>query len=149
MEVVIQFTGQYDEHGYCSNFYPATFYYKNWFCSTSEHAYQAEKTLVPIQQATILEAPSPGKAKRLGSYVTLRADWEQVKEQVMLDICLQKFLQNPDLADRLVATGSATLVEHTPWKDPYWGDNGDGTGKNRLGFILEAVRSALAGQRKI
>jgi len=149
MTGVIKFSGSYSDYGFLSNFYPAPFIYKNWFCHTSEHAYQAEKTLVPAQQSMILVASSPGKAKKFGRKVTLRPDWEQVKEQVMLDICLQKFLQNPDIADMLVATGDAILVEHTPWGDYYWGDGGDGTGKNRLGFILQAVRSALSGQREV
>lgn len=39
----------------------------------------------------------------------------------------------------LLSTGNAILVEHTE-KDNYWGDGGDGSGKNRLGKILMKVR---------
>ncbi len=42
----------------------------------------------------------------------------------------------------LVGTGDAILVEHTA-KDDYWGDGGDGRGKNRLGKILMQVRDEL------
>ena len=43
----------------------------------------------------------------------------------------------------LLATGDAKLVEHTE-NDDYWGDGGDGRGKNMLGRILMDVRGALA-----
>jgi predicted NAD-dependent protein-ADP-ribosyltransferase YbiA (DUF1768 family) len=36
-------------------------------------------------------------------------------------------------------------VEHTK-NDAYWGDGGDGIGKNRLGQILMAVREELRGE---
>jgi predicted NAD-dependent protein-ADP-ribosyltransferase YbiA (DUF1768 family) len=42
----------------------------------------------------------------------------------------------------LVRTAERTLVEHTAL-DSYWGDGGDGTGKNRLGVLLMQVRSGL------
>lgn len=43
-----------------------------------------------------------------------------------------KFSQNTDLKNKLIATGSKKIVEHTK-RDSYWGDGGDGSGKNRLG----------------
>ncbi len=36
----------------------------------------------------------------------------------------------------------AELVEHTA-NDAYWGDGGDGNGKNRLGSLLMKVREEL------
>ena len=39
-------------------------------------------------------------------------------------------------------TGGSTIVEHTT-HDAYWGDGGDGTGKNMLGVILMEVRREL------
>ena len=42
-----------------------------------------------------------------------------------------KFAQNPALLAVLLSTGTAVLVEHTP-RDSYWGDGGDGSGKNML-----------------
>jgi len=46
------------------------------------------------------------------------------------------------LRETLLATGDSTIVEHTK-NDAYWGDGGDGTGKNRLGEILMLVRELL------
>jgi hypothetical protein len=41
-----------------------------------------------------------------------------------------------------LATGDAILIEHTD-RDCYWGDGGDGSGKNRLGYCLEYVRDLI------
>lgn len=40
------------------------------------------------------------------------------------------------------ATGDAELIEHTR-TDAYWGDGGDGRGKNRLGILLMDLRQRL------
>jgi len=144
---VIKFAGVRNAYSFLSNFYPALFLYDGEKWTSSEHAYQAAKTLIPAQRKEVQDAPTPGKAKRLGRTVTLRSDWNQVRAQVMLDICMAKFGQNPELGKLLVATGDAILVEHTPWKDYYWGDGGDGTGQNKLGMVLMAVRSFLYANR--
>jgi len=56
---------------------------------------------------------------------------------------LHKFTQHQELKKRLLATGTARLVEHTE-NDSYWGDGGDGSGKNMLGKILMDVRQRLS-----
>ena len=53
-----------------------------------------------------------------------------------------KFSQYDDLRSILLGTEDATIVEHTK-NDDYWGDGGDGSGKNMLGQILMRVRSEL------
>jgi hypothetical protein len=45
-----------------------------------------------------------------------------------------------DLAIR--EAGAAKLVEQTD-RDSYWGDGGDGSGKNRLGHLLMRLREEL------
>jgi predicted NAD-dependent protein-ADP-ribosyltransferase YbiA (DUF1768 family) len=42
----------------------------------------------------------------------------------------------------LLETGNKTLVEHTT-RDKYWGDGGDGKGKNMLGKMLMIIRDEL------
>ncbi len=79
----------------------------------------------------------------------LRRDWDGMKEEVMYIAVRAKFTQHDDLKATLLGTGDAKLVEHTA-NDSYWGDGGDGTGKNRLGHILMRVRAELraeAGER--
>ena len=60
----------------------------------------------------------------------------------MLKALRCKFNDNPELKKKLLATGNKRLIEHTH-NDSYWGDGGDGRGKNKLGKLLERVRSEL------
>ena len=53
-----------------------------------------------------------------------------------------KFSQHQDLRKILLDTGDAEIVEHTS-NDSYWGDGGDGSGKNMLGRLLMEVRDEL------
>lgn len=57
-----------------------------------------------------------------------------------------KFEQHAELSTLLLATASAKLVEHTQ-NDAYWGDSGNGQGKNRLGYLLMALRGQLAAEK--
>ena len=75
----------------------------------------------------------------------LRPDWEQVKDDVMEKAVLQKFKAHADIRDILLATGDEALVENSP-VDYYWGCGKDGSGKNKLGQILMAVRETLRSQ---
>ena len=43
------------------------------------------------------------------------------------------------LGEISLGTGEAVIVEHTG-KDAYWGDGGNGGGRNRLGQLLKQVR---------
>lgn len=56
-----------------------------------------------------------------------------------------KFGQNQQLKKKLMETGNRELIEHTE-KDRYWGDGGDGSGKNRLGFLLMKLRDEFRNQ---
>ena len=72
----------------------------------------------------------------------LRKDWEQVKDEIMQQAVLQKFKTHADICEILLATGDELIVENSPI-DYYWGCGKDGSGKNRLGEILMAVREIL------
>ncbi len=69
----------------------------------------------------------------------MRKDWEQVKVQIMKEICKAKFDQNEDLKKQLLATGRQTLEEGNTWGDRIWGTV-DGVGQNYLGKILMEIR---------
>ncbi len=64
----------------------------------------------------------------------------------MYDACLAKFSQHSDLKQLLLDTGDAIIIEHTK-NDNYWGDGGDGTGRNQLGKTLMRVRDTLRQQK--
>jgi N-glycosidase YbiA len=137
-----------DEWGFLSNFAPARFRLKGSTWATSEHYFQAQKFAGTPHEAAIRAAKTPMIAARMGRERSrpLRRDWESVKDRVMRDALRAKFTQNTDLGDALLATGEATLVEHTS-NDSYWGDGGDGSGHNRLGILLMELRTALRSER--
>lgn len=111
--------------------------------TTVEHRFQAAKTTDPAERAWVLAAPTPAGAKRRGRKVTLRPDWQQVKDGVMLEQVRAKFA-DPELAAALRATGDEELQEGNTWNDTYWGVSlKTGRGRNRLGRILEQVRAEL------
>ena len=137
--MIDKFNGEYR---WLSNFYPAVILYKGDVFPTSEHAYQAMKTFHPEEYEQIRAASTPGKAKRLGSRVTLRPDWDNVKLGLMLEIVTAKFREHPELAEKLLATGDEELIEGNTWNDTFWGVC-DGKGKNYLGRILMLIREEL------
>lgn len=130
------------EWGFLSNFYPSHVIYEGVCYPTVEHAYQAAKTLDVNERLAIAEQATPGRAKRAGRKVTLRADWEQVKVPIMHALLLSKFEGFPDLARRLQATGDREIVEANDWGDVFWGVSG-GYGENMLGKLLMQVRTEL------
>lgn len=141
---VIWFYGTRDAYGAFSNFaqYPIRLRGKIW--PTTEHYFQAQKFAGTAYEGAILHAASPTIAARLGRSRKhpLRADWEDVKDDIMLVALRAKFTQHAELRDLLLGTGDARLVEHTT-NDHYWGDGGDGLGKNMLGVLLMRVRREL------
>lgn len=133
-------------YGAFSNFAARPILVGNVEWPTSEHYFQAQKFMPNWELVNrVRRAPSPRESKRLGSSrsLPLRADWEEVKESVMLTALRAKFTQHDDLRELLLSTGRSRLVEHT-WRDSYWGDGGDGTGLNRLGVLLMQVRDELS-----
>lgn len=131
-----------DEHRFLSSFFPAPITYKSEVWPTAEHAYQAEKFNDPVVRKAIREAATPGKAKRMGKAIPMRADWDEVKVQAMMSILLCKFMQHPDLLEKLKATGEQELVEGNDWHDTFWGVC-QGKGQNNLGKILMRLRTIL------
>jgi N-glycosidase YbiA len=141
---VIHFYSTRDEYGCFSNFagYPVVIGGKKW--PTSEHYFQAQKFAGTPHEEEVRQARSPMIAARMGRdrKRPLRRDWEAVKDGIMRQVVLAKFTQHADIREVLLGTGDALIVEHTE-KDSYWGDGGDGSGKNRLGQILMQVREEL------
>jgi N-glycosidase YbiA len=144
MPDVITFYRVSDEFGCFSNFapYPVRMHEKVW--PTSEHYFQAQKFEDAEHQEKIRQTRSPMIAARRGRdrQKPLRQDWESVKVGIMREIVRAKFSQHDDIRRVLLSTGDATIVEHTE-NDSYWGDGGDGGGKNVLGRILMEVREEL------
>lgn len=140
----INFYSTRGEYGCFSNFSRHEVLYDRMLWKTSEHAYQQAKFLDHVNKTNIYEAKTPREAADIGRDKSrpLRVDWEQVKDQVMFDVVYSKFKYNEDIQKILLSTGDSLLVEHTK-NDSYWGDGGDGSGKNMLGKTLMFVRNKL------
>lgn len=123
------------DYRFLSNFYPDN-------NKTNEHLFQAMKTTDWKEQIVVLSADSPGQAKRLGRSVTLRPDWEEIKQDVMKELLRLKFRKGTRERKWLQDTGTAVLVEGNTWNDTYWGVC-DGRGKNQLGELLMQVRQEI------
>jgi N-glycosidase YbiA len=141
---VVNFYSVGDEFGEFSNFapYPFTLDGEQW--QTAEHYFQAKKFEDKAYQTKIRKSNSPMLAAQMGRdrKQKLRRDWESVKVGVMRAAVLAKFSQHEELIALLLSTGESKLVEHTE-NDDYWGDGGNGSGKNMLGRILMQVRESL------
>ena len=71
-----------------------------------------------------------------------REDWDDVKDDIMYKCLMVKFTTHENLKKMLLETEDRELVEHTE-NDSYWGDGGDGSGKNMFGVILMKVRDEI------
>lgn len=133
-----------DKYAFLSNFHICPVEFEGLKYTSSEAAFQAQKTLSEEKRAEFC-ALAPGESKRLGRKVDLRPDWEEVKDQIMYDICYAKFTQNPKLALKLINTGTEELIEGNTWNDTYWGVC-NGVGQNKLGQTLMKLRAVLKAE---
>jgi ribA/ribD-fused uncharacterized protein len=144
MSNVIKFYSVSDEYGEFSNFarYPIKLSGKVW--PTTEHYFQAMKFESKSDQEEIRKAKSPMEAAKKGRdrKRKLKRNWESIKDNVMREALLAKFTQHDDIKSLLLSTGEAKIVEHTE-NDSYWGDGGDGSGRNMLGRLLMEVREKI------
>lgn len=144
MQVIDKFDGEY---AFLSNFYFFPMCSNRTIFKTVEHYFQAYKAITRETFERIVAQPTPGLAKREGRMITLRKDWDTIKDQIMLEGLQLKF-SNWDLREQLLATGDAILIEGNTWHDNYWGNCTcerckDIEGKNHLGTLLMQVREEI------
>lgn len=139
---VSQFQG---DHRFLSNFWPSPVQGPGgWIYPTVEHSYQAYKSNFASDWDHLANSIArPGDAKKYGRKIKVRADWEEVKVQVMTALLRQKFMSGGDLAKKLAAI-EGDIVEGNRWGDTFWGvDLRTGQGENHLGKILMQLRDQL------
>ena len=139
------------EFAFLSNFYESPIEFEGIIYPTNEHFFQAMKTLDINERRTIANCATPGQAKRMGRQISLRFDWEDVKESIMLEGLCLKFA-NEQLADWLLETGDEELIEGTTWHDNEWGNCSCPKcahieGKNKFGRLLMIVRDMIKDER--
>ena len=115
---ITEFVG---DHEFLSNTYEAPITYNGRAFSTVSEAFQSSSNLLRRPEI-----------------------WKTHKVIVMRSLVFRKFLQNADLATRLVATDTVPLINGGTWQDPFWGyDTIYGNGENHLGIILMKIRDFL------
>jgi N-glycosidase YbiA len=142
--MITSFTGKYR---FLSNFYMTPVFYDGLIYPSSEHAYQAAKTLDLRYRTSIRAKKTAGEAKKLGQRVPMREDWDRCKIQVMEKILRKKFDPEEQLFQRLLETGDEELIEGNYWGDTFWGVC-NGEGENHLGKLLMKIRANLAEDGK-
>lgn len=145
--------------GRCSNWHLTGFDFLGTRFPTAEHWIMWQKARVMGDAASadaILEAPTPKHAKALGGQVGPYDDhlWRNVREQLAYVGVREKFLQNPDAARELRATGGRVLAEASPYDrvwgvglaatDPAFPDPAKWRGENLQGRVCMRVRADLA-----
>jgi len=146
------FQGRYR---FLSNFWLTPTRWRAMTFPSVEHAYQAEKFFVEgskVSQTILLclsYVDSPGNAKRLAAKLAVlgfeRKDWMKVNVQTMQKLLRIKF-KDPLLAQILLDTEDAELIEGNTWGDKFWGVC-DGEGENMLGKLIMEVRDELRNRK--
>lgn len=136
------------EYRWLSNFWIAPmavrdpYLERNIVVRSVEHGYQADKSTAVMSRLAILNAWEPRDAKRIGRNTMLAADWDTYRFESMRYWIMKKFTQHENLCQKLLATGTAELIEINTWGDTFWGVC-KGVGENHLGKTLMDVRSEL------
>jgi ribA/ribD-fused uncharacterized protein len=140
----IFFWKQQDEYGMFSNFYVCNVEIDGKIWKTTEHYFAAMKSFDVKIQEKIRNAPTAFSAQKMGQDLKLRADWEQVKYEVMLKALRFKFKLEP-FKSKLLSTVDAEIFEDSPYDD-IWGTGirgSKGKGRNLLGKALMQVREEM------
>ncbi len=142
--MTIYFYSKTDEYGDFCNFAKFGIAMNDKWYATVEDYYQAMKFLDENYQEKIRLAYTAKKAKAFAfQNRDIRADWDDIKDEIMYQAVLKKFQTHESIRERLLATDDKELIENAP-SDFYWGCGADGTGQNKLGKILMRVREELA-----
>lgn len=141
-EAVSSFSGRYF---FLSNLYRNVTVHNGMYYQSAESAFQASRCCLPSDRRIFadLDGIENGyQAKELIRQVYSTDEYTEQSVADMIDIVSDKFYRNPELLDRLLATGSADIVNGNDWHDSFWGvDRKTGEGRNWLGLILQTVRN--------
>ena len=136
-------------YGCLSNLYRSPVAFEGLLFPTAEHAYQYGKPRKAAVREWLMAAPTPSllamAAHGLYSW-DVAPGWSSSKVDRMRAVLVAKFTQHADLAEVLLATGDARLVEYSTTDNKtnrFWGEV-NGVGLNTLGTLLMEVRQILA-----
>ena len=136
-----------------SNFFPASFVIDEKKYNCVEQYFQKKRADYHgkvIESQRIVYSDDPVDMKSIGKSLE-KGHWPEVlQHKAMKEALMAKFHQNERLASLLKDTGEMRIIECNK-HDSYWGngrylfdkDASSGTGQNKLGLLLEEVRSLI------
>lgn len=137
-------------YGVFSNLFRLEVLFEDARHPTAEHAYQSGKARKPEVRRWLMAAPSPALLAMAAHglyHWDIAPGWSRGRYDRMLAVVRAKFAQHPAIAEILVKTGDARLVESATVDNDVnrrWGEV-NGRGQNWLGKILMQVRDEMRG----
>lgn len=108
-EIINLFRGPYS---YLSNMYACPVEIDGRSFSSAEAAYQSAKCVRDEDKDSLSKIAKGADAKEYGEKVSQINDlWDEVRDEVVVRAVYAKFTQNPKLAEKLLSTGDAKMVE--------------------------------------
>lgn len=137
-DIIDRFNGAFE---YLSNRYTCKFNWEGLSYSNAEAAFQSSKCR-DTHTRRFFSTVSANKAAKRGKELVPPEGWEEKQTEIMTSILIAKFSQNPELYNRLVATGNSLLINGNQNRETFWGvDLYSWTGENNLGKILMKIRN--------
>lgn|SRR5574344_5427 len=136
-----------DENYFLSNFYNHNVTFNNMTFKNNVSAYIAQMFSGDVQKklfVNLLPMQAIRVYERSKDSNDIRKDWEDVREEVMYNICKEKFADKK-LRQQLIDTKDEELINESTWENQFWGTN-DGKGENRLGILLMKLRKELTAE---
>lgn len=134
-----------DEHSWLSNMADCEIKYGDLVFKSTEAFYQAMKTKDKDIRALFTKYDGQ-TSKREGRKLSLRSDWEIVKDDVMKFALSKKFSKEP-FKSLLLSTGDVDIIEGNYWHDNYFGicscAKCGNKGLNKLGKMIMEIRNNL------
>ena len=159
MKRIICFHNPDEINGYLSNWYLSDFCVDNMQYSSMEQYMMYQKALLFDDReiaGQILDTTNVGKIKALGRSVKNYEDmiWNGMRQLIVYQGLFEKFQQNIELREKLLATQDHILAECAV-QDQIWGiglsmkderrfNLSEWQGQNLLGFSLMRVRTVLS-----
>lgn len=114
---------------------------------TAEHYYQACKFKDLAYAEKIILAKDGQQAYQLGNRWLKRknSDWKTKRQLYMTRALFRKVKEYPEVAQVLLETGDALLVETSQY-DYFWGLGRDQRGENKLGKVWMDIRKRILSE---
>ncbi len=156
---IVGFHDPDEEYGCFSNWYMSPFMYGRKEYNCVEQYMMAQKVCLGGRhdlEEKIMGSDDPAKIKSYGSkenfseFMKIKSIWDKNSRYIVKRAIRAKFIQNPDLLEKLMGTGQSLICEcagkDRVWgiginiNDPSWKYVKNWNGENRLGITLMELR---------